>query len=28
MSSTIDKLPRPGALPDWQDLRADVQLGQ
>jgi hypothetical protein len=28
MTSPIEKLPRAGALPEWQDLRADVQLGQ
>ncbi len=27
MTSPIEKLPRAGALPEWQDLRADVQLG-
>ena len=28
MMSQIEKLPRPGALPEWQDLRAEVELGQ
>src|SRR5579875_3412727 len=28
MTSPIEKLAHPAALPDWQDLRADVQVGQ
>jgi hypothetical protein len=28
MTSPIEKLPRSGSLPEWQDLRADVALGQ
>jgi hypothetical protein len=28
MVSTIEKLPRSVALPEWQDLRAEVQVGQ
>jgi hypothetical protein len=28
MTSPIDKLPRPGSVPEWQELRADVELGQ
>jgi hypothetical protein len=28
MTSSIDKLTRTVALPDWQDLRADVEIGQ
>jgi hypothetical protein len=28
MTSPIEKLPRPGSVPEWQDLRADVSLGQ
>ncbi len=27
MTSPIEKLPRTGALPEWQDLRADIELG-
>jgi|SRR5579883_684018 hypothetical protein len=28
MTSPIEKLARPTVVPDWQDLRADVQVGQ
>jgi hypothetical protein len=28
MTSSIEKLPRPVALPDWHDLRAEVQIAQ
>jgi hypothetical protein len=28
MTSSIDKLTRSVAVPDWQDLRADVEIGQ
>jgi len=28
MTSPIDKLPHPGSVPEWQELRADVELGQ
>jgi hypothetical protein len=28
MTSSIEKLPHPVALPDWHDLRAEVQIGQ
>jgi hypothetical protein len=28
MTSSIDKLTRTVAVPDWQDLRADVEIGQ
>jgi hypothetical protein len=28
MSSSIEKMNRPVALPDWQDLRADIEIGQ
>ena len=28
MTSPIEKLTRPVALPEWQDLRSDVQVAQ
>ena len=28
MSSSIEKMNRPEALPGWQDLRADIEIGQ
>jgi hypothetical protein len=28
MSSSIEKMNRPDALPEWQDLRADIEIGQ
>jgi hypothetical protein len=28
MTSSIEKLPRPVTLPDWHDLRAEVQIAQ
>jgi hypothetical protein len=28
MISSIEKMNRPVALPEWQDLRADLEIGQ
>ena len=28
MSSAIEGIARPVAMPDWQDLRADIEIGQ
>jgi hypothetical protein len=28
MSSPIERVTRPVTLPDWQDLRADVEIGR
>ena len=28
MTTSLDKLSRPGGVPDWQDLRAQIEVGQ